>query len=203
MLLECLQGSWELQDAGLLSSLSVTSGPADVSHVVSVSTNTPHCSAPNTEILSHRVSGMTKHHIYISNLFQHQKLTGRVGGQVPVIFFSPSQEPGASRDRANPGPEPRPEPEPLRHKTLTRPPSRHCGSLRPREYSSQQSVFTESWDQTRARRSHREIGNITLNTVNSHVRRSVWVEVLVSPANFWWRKNWIFKENLEIKGKFT
>ena len=30
-----------------------------------------------------------------------------------------------SRDSGNPGPEPRPEPESLRHKTLTRPPSRH------------------------------------------------------------------------------
>ena len=53
-----------------------------------------------------------------------------------MIFISVSQEPGASRDRANPGPEPRPEPEPVRHETLTRPPSRNCDSLQPGEYSS-------------------------------------------------------------------
>ena len=122
--------SWELQDAFLPQ--SVTSGLAAVSHVVSVSTNTTHSSpAPNTGILSHRVSVITKHHQqFISALKTHRKVCGGF-----LWYFPPTEKSrAASRDRANPGPEPRPEPEPVRHETLTRPPSRHCDSPLPREY---------------------------------------------------------------------
>ena len=79
--------------------------------------------------------------IYHFILFPHKGRNSEEGGRrTPVIFISPSQEPGASRDRANPGPEPRAEPEPVGHETLTRPPSRNCDSLQPGEYSRVSSL---------------------------------------------------------------